>query len=139
MGIAFSVAALMLLLLAFHGGNPIVFVLASAVFFGVFGEIYSLFPATCGDTFGSKYADDERRHALHGEGHGGAARALRQRSRQGDQGWYAVFIVAVCLNAGAALIAVFLLKPMRLAFIDSTRPKSIAPPTAKPAIEAELA
>jgi MFS transporter, OFA family, oxalate/formate antiporter len=28
----------------------------TAVFFGVFGEIYSLFPATCGDTFGTKYA-----------------------------------------------------------------------------------
>ena len=32
------------------------FVLATAVYFGVFGEIYSLFPATCGDTFGAKYA-----------------------------------------------------------------------------------
>ena len=39
-----------------YGHIPIVFVLATAVYFGVFGEIYSLFPATSGDTFGVKYA-----------------------------------------------------------------------------------
>ena len=33
-----------------------VFVLVTALYFGVYGEIFSLFPATQGDTFGSKYA-----------------------------------------------------------------------------------
>ena len=56
MFIAFGTAALMLLTLSAYGHIPIVFVLATAVYFGVFGEIYSLFPATCGDTFGVKYA-----------------------------------------------------------------------------------
>ncbi len=56
MFIAFGTAALMLLTLSAYGHNPIVFVLATAVYFGVFGEIYSLFPATSGDTFGVKYA-----------------------------------------------------------------------------------
>ena len=56
MFIAFGTAAAMLLTLSAYGHIPIVFVLATAVYFGVFGEIYSLFPATCGDTFGVKYA-----------------------------------------------------------------------------------
>ena len=56
MFIAFSVAALAVITLLSWGHQPIVFVLATAVYFGVFGEIYSLFPATCGDTFGSKFA-----------------------------------------------------------------------------------
>ena len=56
MFIAFGTAAVMLLTLSAYGHNPIVFVLATAVYFGVFGEIYSLFPATSGDTFGSKFA-----------------------------------------------------------------------------------
>ncbi len=56
MFIAFGTAAIMLLTLSAYGHNPIVFVLATAVYFGVFGEIYSLFPATSGDTFGSKFA-----------------------------------------------------------------------------------
>ena len=46
----------MLMTLSMYGHIPIVFVLATAVYFGVFGEIYSLFPATSGDTFGVKYA-----------------------------------------------------------------------------------
>src|SRR5206468_1237359 len=53
MFIAFGTAALMLLTLSAYGHVPVVFVLPTAVYFGVFGEIYSMFPATCGDTFGS--------------------------------------------------------------------------------------
>ncbi len=56
MFIAFGTAAVMLLALSAYGHNPVVFVLATAVYFGVFGEIYSLFPATSGDTFGAKFA-----------------------------------------------------------------------------------
>jgi OFA family oxalate/formate antiporter-like MFS transporter len=56
MCIAFGMAGLSLVLLTQLGHNPWLFVLLTALFFGVFGEIYSLFPATCGDTFGSKYA-----------------------------------------------------------------------------------
>src|SRR5712671_3740866 len=50
MCIAFGVAGLSLVLLTQLGHNPWLFVLLTALFFGVFGEIYSLFPATCGDT-----------------------------------------------------------------------------------------
>jgi OFA family oxalate/formate antiporter-like MFS transporter len=32
-------------------------------------------------------------------------------------GWQAVFVIAVALNATAALLAVFVIKPMRRAFI----------------------
>ncbi len=138
MGIAFSIAALMLLLLAFYGAQPIVFVLASAVFFGVFGEIYSLFPATCGDTFGSKFATTNAGMLYTAKGMAALLVPFASVLAKA-QGWHAVFIVAVCLNAGAALVALFLLKPMRLAFIDSTRPKIAVPPLAKPAINPELA
>ena len=30
--------------------------MVTALYFGVYGEIFSLFPATQGDTFGAKYA-----------------------------------------------------------------------------------
>ncbi len=48
MFIAFSTAALAVIVLLTYGHHPMVFVFATAVYFGVFGEIYSLFPATCG-------------------------------------------------------------------------------------------
>ena len=131
MGIAFSTAALMLLLLAFDGTNPVVFVLASAVFFGVFGEIYSLFPATCGDTFGSKFAATNAGMLYTAKGMAALLVPLAS-VLAAAKGWYAVFMVTVCLNAGAALIALFILKPMRLAFINRTQVE----PVLRPAPEA---
>src|SRR3569623_72689 len=54
MFIAFGTAALMLLTLSLYGHTPIVFVLATAVYFAVFGEIYCWFRETSVYTFGSK-------------------------------------------------------------------------------------
>ena len=68
----------MLLTLSAYGHNPIVFVLATAVYFGVFGEIYSLFPATSGDTFGVEIRHHQQRHAVHRQGNGLAAGAARE-------------------------------------------------------------
>ena len=56
MAIAFVIGAIALFTLTQSGTVAIVFVLVSALYFGVFGEIYSLFPATQGDTFGAKFA-----------------------------------------------------------------------------------
>src|SRR5712672_246003 len=56
MFLAFGIGAAALVILSRFGTDPVVFVIFSALFFGVFGEIYSLFPATAGDTFGAKFA-----------------------------------------------------------------------------------
>jgi MFS transporter, OFA family, oxalate/formate antiporter len=116
MFIAFGTAALMLLTLSVYGHVPIVFVLASAVYFGVFGEIYSLFPATSGDTFGSKYATTN--NGMLYTAKGTAALLVPIASLiSASYGWQAVFVIAVALNATAALMAVFVIKPLRRAFI----------------------
>ena len=78
MFIAFGTAAAMLLTLSAYGHIPVVFVLATAVYFGVFGEIYSLFPATSGDTFGVEIRHHQQRHAVHGERHRLAAGSARE-------------------------------------------------------------
>src|SRR6202051_2309169 len=56
MAIAFFAGAAALYTLSQSGSTPVVFVLVTAVYFGVYGEIFSLFPATQGDTFGAKFA-----------------------------------------------------------------------------------
>ncbi len=56
MALAFSIGAVALFTLSQTGTNPVAFVLVTALYFGVYGEIFSLFPATQGDTFGAKYA-----------------------------------------------------------------------------------
>jgi OFA family oxalate/formate antiporter-like MFS transporter len=116
MFIAFGTAALMLLTLSVYGHIPVVFVLATAVYFGVFGEIYSLFPATSGDTFGVKYATTNNGMLYTAKGTASLLVPLASIIAS-HYGWQAVFVVAVALNATAALMAIFVIKPMRRAFI----------------------
>ena len=116
MFIAFCIGAAALITLGTYGQNPVVFVLALAVYFGVFGEIYSLFPATCGDTFGSKYAATNAGMLYTAKGT--AALLVPFASLLAStHGWHAVFAVAVILNIVAALIAILVIKPVRRAFI----------------------
>src|SRR6202022_915218 len=103
MFIAFGTAALMLLTLSAYGHIPIVFVLATAVYFGVFGEIYSLFPATSGDTFGAKFAATNNGMLYTAKGTASLLVPLASLVAT-KYGWQAVFVVAVGLNATAALL-----------------------------------
>jgi OFA family oxalate/formate antiporter-like MFS transporter len=116
MFIAFGTAALMLLTLSVYGHHPVVFVLATAVYFGVFGEIYSLFPATSGDTFGSKFATTNNGMLYTAKGTASLLVPLASLIAS-RYGWQSVFVIAVALNATAALMALFVVKPMRRAFI----------------------
>ena len=131
--IAFGTAALMLLTLSTYGHNPLVFVLATAVYFGVFGEIYSLFPATSGDTFGSKFAATNNGMLYTAKGTASLLVPLASIVATG-YGWQAVFAIAVALNATAALMALLVIKPMRRAFIlgnemaaEQTAVRSVSP------------
>jgi OFA family oxalate/formate antiporter-like MFS transporter len=116
MFIAFGTAALMLLTLSVYGRIPVVFVLATAVYFGVFGEIYSLFPATSGDTFGVKFAATNNGMLYTAKGTASLLVPFASLVAA-SYGWHAVFMIAVGLNATAALMALFVIKPMRRAFI----------------------
>jgi OFA family oxalate/formate antiporter-like MFS transporter len=116
MFIAFGTGALMLLTLSTYGHIPVVFVLSTAVYFGVFGEIYSLFPATSGDTFGSKFATTNNGMLYTAKGTASLLVPLASLVAT-HYGWQAVFVIAVALNATAALLAIFVIKPMRRAFI----------------------
>jgi OFA family oxalate/formate antiporter-like MFS transporter len=116
MFIAFGTAALMLLTLSAYGHIPIVFVLSTAVYFGVFGEIYSLFPATSGDTFGAKFATTNNGMLYTAKGTASLLVPLASLV-SARYGWQAVFVIAVALNATAALMAIFVIKPLRRAFI----------------------
>ena len=119
MFIAFGTAALMLVTLSLYGHVPIVFVLATAVYFGVFGEIYSLFPATCGDTFGAKFATTNNGMLYTAKGTASLLVPLASLVAA-KFGWQAVFVMVVGLNATAALLALLVIKPMRRAFILGT-------------------
>jgi OFA family oxalate/formate antiporter-like MFS transporter len=120
MFIAFTTAALMLFCLATWGHHPAVFVLATAVYFGSFGEIYSLFPATCGDTFGSKFATTNASMLYTAKGV--AALLVPLSSLLASRfGWHWVFFAGMSLNVVAAALALLVVKPSRRAFILNGR------------------
>ena len=56
MFIAFGLEGLGIWALYTFGNDPVWFVVLSGLVFFAWGEIYSLFPSTCTDTFGSKFA-----------------------------------------------------------------------------------
>jgi OFA family oxalate/formate antiporter-like MFS transporter len=56
MAIAFGLEAIAIFILIKYAANPMMFVIMSAFTFFGWGEIYSLFPALCGDFFGRKHA-----------------------------------------------------------------------------------
>ena len=56
MFIAFGMEGIGIYLLYLWGHDPVWFVILSGFVFFAWGEIYSLFPSTCTDTFGSKFA-----------------------------------------------------------------------------------
>ena len=119
MAIAFTFAALMLLLLGTKGRDPFVFVAASACYFLVFGEIYSLFPATCGDTFGPKFAATNAGILYTAKGTAALIVPLASVLAH-EYGWRPVFFITVGLNVCAALLALLVLKPLRMRFIAET-------------------
>ena len=56
MGIAFTLEGIAIILLSRFGTNPMAFIVLTALVFFAYGEIYSLFPAICGDAYGRKFA-----------------------------------------------------------------------------------
>jgi MFS transporter, OFA family, oxalate/formate antiporter len=112
MFIAFSLGALALFTLTQKGTDPVWFVLVSAFYFGVYGEIFSLFPATQGDTFGPKFAAANAGMLYTAKGTGSFMVPLAAYVAS-LQGWVSVFWVAIAFNVTAALLAILVLKPMR--------------------------
>jgi MFS transporter, OFA family, oxalate/formate antiporter len=120
MALAFFVGACALFTLSQVGSNPVAFVLVTALYFGVYGEIFSLFPATQGDTFGSKYAAANAGMLYTAKGAGSLLVPVAAIIAK-NHGWGAVFTVGMSLNIIAALMALFVLKPMRVRHFAKSR------------------
>jgi OFA family oxalate/formate antiporter-like MFS transporter len=132
MALAFGVGAIALYTLSQSAGNPVVFVLVTALYFGVYGEIFSLFPATQGDTFGSKFAAANNGMLYTAKGAGSLLVPVAALIAK-NYGWNVVFTIFVTCNIIAALMALFVLKPMRAKHFAKSRidfPQSAATGTA---------
>jgi len=113
MFIAFAFEAVGILALYKFGSNPIAFVLLTGMVFFAWGEIYSLFPSTCADTFGSKYAAANAGMLYTAKGTAALLVPLSSVLMTATGSWHAVFVAASVMNAIAAGLAWFVLRPMR--------------------------
>jgi OFA family oxalate/formate antiporter-like MFS transporter len=87
------------------------------VFFA-WGEIYSLFPATCGDTYGPKFAATNAGLLYTAKGTAALLVPFTSVITAATGSWHAVFMLAAGMAAVAALLAIFVSKPMRRAHAE---------------------
>ncbi|MDY0745700.1 oxalate/formate MFS antiporter [Paucibacter sp. R3-3] len=120
MFIAFAIEAVGILALYKFGQNPVAFVILTGIVFFAWGEIYSLFPSTCADTFGSKFAASNAGMLYTAKGTASLLVPLSSVLAASTGSWHAVFIVASIMNAAAALLAWFVLRPMRRAQMEKS-------------------
>ena len=114
MFMAFLVEGVGIYTLLFFAGNPVLFVLLSGLVFFAWGEIYSLFPATCTDLYGRTFATTNYGMLYTAKGTAALLVPLANVLTTATGSWHAVFYVAAILNIVAAVMAIALLKPMRI-------------------------
>ncbi len=117
MGIAFLFEAAAILGLVLVRDNAMLFVILSAVVFFGWGEIFSLFPSTLTDTFGTKNATTNYGFLYMAQGVGsvlGAPVAALIFEKTGS--WLPVFTIIICMDILTGLLALFVLKPMRRSY-----------------------
>jgi OFA family oxalate/formate antiporter-like MFS transporter len=128
MFIAFGLEAVGIWALSAFGQDPVLFVVLSGLVFFAWGEIYSLFPSTCTDVYGVKYATTNAGMLYTAKGTASLLVPLANVLAAASGSWHAVFMVAALMNAVAAVMALAVLKPLRTAHYQLVHDVSQARP-----------
>lgn len=118
---AFALEAVAMTLWLLTRENAVLFVLLSGVVFFGWGEIFSLFPSTLTDTFGTQHATANYGWLYISQGIGsilGGPMAALMHEKTGS--WHPVFATAITLDIIAALLALLVLKPWRRRYLADT-------------------
>jgi OFA family oxalate/formate antiporter-like MFS transporter len=113
MAIAFALGACAYWLLGTLGTAPWAFVLFAALIFLTWGEIFSLFPSTCTDTFGPKFATVNLSLLYTAKGTSAFLVPVANMIKTSTGSWHLVFLLTAIMNIAVVAIALFVLKPMR--------------------------
>jgi OFA family oxalate/formate antiporter-like MFS transporter len=100
------------------GHNPIGFMIFAPMIFLCWGEIFSIFPAVSGDTFGTKYAAANFGFLYTAKGTASLLVPLASVLKASTGSWVAVLWVAAIMSITAAVVARFVVCPMRKKMID---------------------
>jgi OFA family oxalate/formate antiporter-like MFS transporter len=113
MFIAFGIEGVGIWALYMLGHDPVWFVILSGLVFFAWGEIYSLFPSTCTDTFGAKFATTNAGLLYTAKGTAALLVPVANYMQQSSGNWDRVFVIAAGANILASLLAIAVLKPWR--------------------------
>jgi OFA family oxalate/formate antiporter-like MFS transporter len=113
MFVAFTIEAVGLIGLMLTAANPVLFIVFAGMTFVASGEIYSLFPAACTDLFGSKYATTNAGFLYTAKGTASFVVPIGSAIQHSTGSWSGVLLVLAIFNIVVALLALFVLKPMR--------------------------
>src|SRR5207247_8646241 len=103
--------------LLYFADNPVLFVILSGVVFFAWGEIYSLFPATCTDLYGRKFATTNYGMLYTAKGTASLLVPLANVLTNATGSWHAVFYVAAIRHIVAAVMALVVLNPVRIRYM----------------------
>ena len=119
MFLAFSLEALGILALGWYGSNPWAFVVLSGIVFFAWGEVYSLFSATAGDTFGTKNIGTIYGVLYCAKGIAALLVPFGNVLMEATGTWTSVLYTMAALDLGAALAAILVLKPLRRRIVEA--------------------
>ncbi|MDN4983166.1 oxalate/formate MFS antiporter [Bradyrhizobium arachidis] len=119
MAIAFTAGGLAYWLLGTAGTTPWTFVICAALIFFTWGEIFSLFPSTCTDMFGPKYATTNTSLLYTAKGLSAFVVPLANVLKSYTGNWHSVFAIAAIMNFAVVGLALFVVRPMRLSISAS--------------------
>ena len=114
MFIAFMLEGIGIYALLHFATDPLLFVILSGLVFFAWGEIYSLFPATCTDIYGRKFATTNYGLLYTAKGTAALLVPLGNVLTTWTGSWTAVFVIAAILNIIAAVMAIVVLRPIRV-------------------------
>ena len=114
MFIAFTMEGTGMILLLLNAHNPVAFVVLSGLVFFAWGEIYSLFPSICTDLYGRQYATANYGLLYTAKGTASLLGLAGAWLVAVSGTWVIAFVIAASFDITAALLALLLLKPMRI-------------------------
>jgi len=117
MCLAFALEAVAMTAWLLTRGDALAFALLSGLVFFGWGEIFSLFPATLTDTFGTRNATRNYGCLYIAQGIGSFLGGPMAALLHGTSGtWVTVFYVAIAADVLTAVLAIIALKPLRAAY-----------------------
>jgi MFS transporter, OFA family, oxalate/formate antiporter len=113
MAIAFGLGGVSYWLLGSVGTAPWAFVIFAGLIFLTWGEIFSLFPSTCTDSFGPQYATANLSLLYTAKGASAFLVPLANLIKASTGSWHMVFVVTAAMNFLVVVLALFVLRPLR--------------------------